>query len=126
MLSRFYTLLKPGGSVLLDAYTLKGFDSREESATYEHSQLDGFWAAEEYFCFVNTFKYEQERVTLDKYTIIEQTRTRTIYNWLQYFTEEAIREEFVSHGFEVDGLYADVAGRPLKADSPEMAIVARK
>lgn len=34
MLSKFYALLKPGGSVLLDVYSLNSFNQKEESATY--------------------------------------------------------------------------------------------
>jgi 2-polyprenyl-3-methyl-5-hydroxy-6-metoxy-1,4-benzoquinol methylase len=35
MLSRFHSLLKPGGSVLLDVYSLNTYNQKEESATYE-------------------------------------------------------------------------------------------
>lgn len=56
MLSKFYALLKPGGSVLLDVYSLNSFNQKEESATYELNQLNRFWSPEDYYCFVNTFK----------------------------------------------------------------------
>ena len=126
MLSKFHSLLKPGGSVLLDAYTLKSFDRKEESATYELNQLAGFWSPEDYYCFVNTFKYEEEKVTLDKYTIIEESRSRTVYNWLQHFSKDTLIKEFEENGFKVEDVYSDVAGAPVKADSPELAIVAKK
>jgi len=35
VLRKFHTILEPGGSVLMDAYTLTAFDQREEEATYE-------------------------------------------------------------------------------------------
>jgi len=82
MLSKFNSLLKPDGSVLLDVYSLNSFSQREESATYELNQLNGFWSPDDYYCFVNTFKYEKEKVILDKYTIIEESRSRVVYNWL--------------------------------------------
>ena len=56
---------------MLDVYSLNSFNQKEESATYELNQLNGFWSPVDYYCFVNTFKYEKEKVTLDKYTIIE-------------------------------------------------------
>lgn len=80
MLSKFNSLLKPGGSLLLDVYSLNYFNKREESALYELNHLNGFWSPEDYYCFVNTFKYEKEKVTLDKYTIIEKSRKRIVYN----------------------------------------------
>ena len=126
MLSKFHSLLKPSGSVLLDVYTLRSFDRKEESATYELNQLAGFWSPEDYYCFVNTFKYEEEKVTLDKYTIIEESRSRTVYNWLQHFSKDTLIKEFEKNGFKVEDVYSDVAGAPVNADSPELAIVAKK
>ncbi len=35
MLAKFHTFLAPGGSVLLDVYSLNAFDQREETAMYE-------------------------------------------------------------------------------------------
>jgi len=126
LLAKFYALLQPGGSVLLDGYTLNSFKQKEESASYELNQLDGFWSAEDYYGFVNTFKYEKEKVTLDKYTIIEAARRRVVYNWLQYFSEESLRKEFEENGFKVEEIYSDVAGEPFSSESAEMSIVAVK
>jgi 2-polyprenyl-3-methyl-5-hydroxy-6-metoxy-1,4-benzoquinol methylase len=126
MLSKFHSLLKPGGSVLLDVYSLNSFNKKEESATYELNQLNGFWSPEDYYCFVNTFKYEKEKVILDKYTIIEESRKRVVYNWLQYFSKDSFRKEFEENGFKVEELYSDVAGKTFTHESPEIAIVAKK
>lgn len=48
LLSKFYTFLKPGGSVLLDMHSLNIFNNREEVATYERNQLDHVWSPDEY------------------------------------------------------------------------------
>jgi cyclopropane fatty-acyl-phospholipid synthase-like methyltransferase len=126
MLSKFNSLLKPDGSVLLDVYSLNSFNQKEESASYEFNQLNGFWSPEDYYCFVNTFKYEKENVTLDKYTIIEESRKRVVYNWLQYFSKDSLRNEFEENGFKVQNLYSDIAGIAFTSESPEIAIVAKK
>jgi 2-polyprenyl-3-methyl-5-hydroxy-6-metoxy-1,4-benzoquinol methylase len=126
LLSKFKSLLKPGGCVLLDAYSLNTFDQKEESATCEQNQLNGFWSPEDYYGFVNTFKYEHEKVLLDKYTIIEASRTRVVYNWLQCYSKETLVDEFEANGFEVENVYADVAGKAFAPDSAEIALVAKK
>ena len=126
MLSKFNSLLKPGGSVLLDVYSLNTFNQREESATYELNQLNGFWSPEDYYCFVNTFKYEKEKVILDKYTIIEESRKCVVYNWLQCYSKDSIRNEFEKNGFKAEELYSDVAGKAFTSESTEIAIVAKK
>ena len=126
MLSKFNSLLKPNGSVLLDVYSLNSFNQREESATYELNQLNGFWSPEDYYCFVNIFKYEEEKVILDKYTIIEESRKRVVYNWLQCYSKDSISNEFEENGFKVEELYSDVAGKAFTSESTEIAIVAKK
>jgi SAM-dependent methyltransferase len=126
MLTRFKSLLKADGEVLLDVYSLNAFDQKEQVSTYEHRQLDGFWSKEDYYGFLNTFKYEEEKVIVDKYTIIEKARTWTVYNWLQYFSPDALRKEFEVNGFKIEEFYSDVAGKPFSSKSTEFAIVARK
>jgi SAM-dependent methyltransferase len=126
MLTRFKSLLNADGAVLLDVYSLNAFDQKEQVSTYEHRQLDGFWSKEDYYGFLNTFKYEEEKVIVDKYTIIEKARTWTVYNWLQYFSPDALRKEFEVNGFKIEEFYSDVAGKPFSSKSTEFAIVARK
>jgi len=126
LLTKFHRLLKPGGSVHLDVYSLNSYHQKEETAYYEKNQGNNFWSPEDYYCFVNTFKYDREKVILDKYTIIEKSRKRVIYNWLQTYSETSLIREFEENGFTVDGLFGDVAGTPLTSDSLEIAVVAVK
>jgi len=126
MLNKFFKFLKPEGSVLLDVYSLNAFNQREEVSTYGLNLQNGFWSPEDYYGFLNTFKYEEEKVILDKHTVIEKTRTRVVYNWLQYFSRESLQKEFEENGFKVEAFYSDVAGTPFNTESLEMAIVAKK
>ncbi len=112
--------------MLLDVYSLNSFNQKEESATYEMNQLNGFWSPEDYYCFVDTFKYEKEKVILDKYTIIEETRMRVVYNWLQCYSKDSLRSEIEENGFKIEEYYSDVAGTAFSPESVEFAIVAIK
>ena len=126
ILRKFHRILKPSGSVLLDVYSLSAFEQKEEVATYEVNQLNGFWSPKKYYGFLNTFKYDEEKVILDKYTIIEPERTRQFYNWLQYFAPEDLDREFIENGFSVKGFYSDVAGTPYDSQSSEFAAIANR
>ncbi|MBN1829669.1 MAG: methyltransferase domain-containing protein, partial [Deltaproteobacteria bacterium] len=126
MLTKFHAFLEPDGFILLDVYSLNAFEQREETATYKADLVNGFWAAGRYYGFLNTFKYDREKVVLDKYTIIEPARTRTVYNWLQYFSPEALEKELAECGFTVDTFYSDVAGSPYDRETKEFAVVAKK
>ena len=125
MLEKFHAFLKPGGHVLLDVYSLNAFVQRDEAAAYEANLLDGFWSPNKYYGFLNTFKYEKEKVVLDQYAIVEGDRRRTVYNWLQYFSPEALEREFAVCGFTIDAFYSDVAGTPYDSKSNEFAVIAK-
>jgi SAM-dependent methyltransferase len=126
MLNKYRRLLKTDGAVLLDVYSLNGFDQAEEASTYEYRQLEGFWSKEDYYGFLNTFKYDDEKIVLDKYTIVGKAHTRTVYNWLQYFNLDSLSKEFNENGFKIDEFYSDVAGGSFSSTSTEITVVARK
>ncbi len=126
LLGTFRELLRPGGAVLLDVYSLAAYDQREERTEYGPNLLDGFWSPGPYYGFLNTLKYDAERIVLDKYTIVEPERTRTVYNWLHYFSPELLATELADRGLAVAERHADVAGSPYDAESSEFAVVVRQ
>ena len=126
ILSKFHKILKPSGSLLLDVYSLSAFEQREEATTYEANQLNGFWSPNKYYGFLNTFKYDEEKVALDKYTIIELDYTRKVYNWLQYYAPEDLERKFIETSFSVKGFYSDVAGTPYDRKSSEFTVIANR
>lgn len=125
LLKKFQNILAPEGRVLFDVYSLAAFEKRQESSRLERNLLDGFFAPEPYFGFVEYLKYEDEKVSLDKYTIVEPSRTRVLFNWLQHFTVDALEQELANSGLSVDALYADVAGAEYDERNDEFAVVAR-
>jgi SAM-dependent methyltransferase len=126
LLQKFHHLLKENGSLLLDVYSLKAFDKINEAASYEHRQLDGFWSEEDYYGFLNTMKYPDDKVTLDKYTIVEKHRSWQVYNWLQYFSLNSLAMELNSCGFYISENYSNVAGSPYSDNSDEFAVIVRR
>lgn len=118
--------LAPGGSFLFDVHSAAAFAARREAAEYGPSFMDGFWSPGPYFGFFNTFKYDEARLTLDRYEIVEADRTRTFYNWLQYYDPETLAAELGRSGFEIHTRMADLAGATFSRDSFEFAVIARR
>lgn len=125
MLAKFHNLLDPEGAVLLDVYSLNAFKNQQENTHFQVNLLDGFWSADKYYGFLNTLKYDDAKVILDKYTIVESDRIRTVYNWLQHFSPESLAEEFAENGFTIQEYFANVAGDPFDPKNDEFAIIAR-
>jgi len=72
-------------------------------------------------------------VLLDVYSVsaFEQREeafsgTRTIYNWLQYFSPGALQREFEKAGFTQQEFYGNVAGAPFAECASEFAIVGKQ
>jgi SAM-dependent methyltransferase len=126
LLVRFKELLSDRGRIVFDVYSLNAFADKTEESYYEKNQLNGFWSAEPYYGFVSSYKYEQEKVSLDKFTIIERGRQREVYNWLQYFTPESLKQEVHAAGLEVEAVYGDVAGSQYDSGASEFAVVVTK
>ena len=125
LLGKFKTILKPEGSILMDVYSLNVFEKKNESATYEKNQLHGFWSPNDYYAFVNTFKYENEKVLLDKYTIFEANKeVRIVYNWLQHFSFDTLQAEFNQNRLIIREKLANVAGGEFNSKYDEFAVIA--
>lgn len=126
MLSKFRRLLSEQGHILIDVYSAAAFASKEEHLSFEKNQLNGFWSARPYYAFVSNLKYDAEMVSLDRYTIIEEHRHREVYNWLQHFTPETLKQEVQSAGLDLAALYGDVAGSAYDAEAAEFAAVLKQ
>jgi len=126
LLTTFRDTLAPNGAVLLDVYSLSAFEKREEFSGAMPDYLDGFWSPDPCDGSLNTFLYRAEKVALDRYTIVEANRQRTVYNWLQYFSLDDLTREFEAAGLAIDSVFANVAGDPYDAASDEFAVVAKR
>ncbi len=126
LLRKYRELLSEEGHIVLDVYSVSAFEDKREESFYEKNQLNGFWSADPYYGFVSSYKYEEDKVSLDKYTIIERTRRREVYNWLQYFTPQSLEREAQAAGLEIESVYADVAGNQYDPEAAEFAVVMRR
>ena len=76
---------------------------------------------------MNTFKYDKQAVTLDKYSVFTRGgASETIYNWLQYFSPDTLCDELRNAGLAKRCLLGDVTGRSFSDDLPEFAVIAER
>ena len=127
LLKKFHECLGDDGAILIDVYSMAAYAERKEASVYKKNQLNQFWCEEDYYCFVNTFKYEPDSVVLDKYSIFQKNGAcETVYNWLQYFSPESLKAELMTAGFGIKHIFKDVAGSAFLKQHPEFAVVAEK
>lgn len=118
--------LKPGGTFICDVFSLAQYAEREESAACSRRLMGGFWAAGDYFGFHNTFLYEELKLVLDRYLIVEPERTREVFNWLQYFDPRELSEELTQAGLTAETVVDALTGGPWEDASRMFAVVARR
>ncbi len=124
LLCTFRDLIADGGHLLLDVVSLVALASKEETILFDERLLDGFWAAGPYYGVMRSFRYDDERIGLDHYTIFEPERRWEIYNWLQYFSPESLQAEFAAAGLRIIETCANVCGDPYDANGEEFAVIA--
>ena len=123
---RFRDHLEDDGVAILDVLSLNHYETVEEASSYEFCEGGGFWSPVAHYVFLNVFKYAREKLLLYKNSVVEERRTRVVYNWLQCFSMEMLESEMRECGLQVEDRYSDLAGAPFDAKSPEMAVVVRK
>lgn len=126
LLHTFYNSLEDDGSILFDVHSLEYFNTASEKRAYEYVDCDGFWSQDPYYAFTNTFKYESEKLILEKHSVVEKKKTREIFNWLQCYSIQSIERELNACGLYVAEVHSDVAGRHYDSGSTEMAVIAKK
>lgn len=126
MLDKFYQLLSNDGAIFMDVYSLSHFNNSKEQASANYSPGNDFWSEAPYFALLNNFKYEEEKVLLDKWTVLEENRHREIFNWLQCYSVASLKAEFKASGLEIIETYANVSGEASSDKSTEIALVAKR
>lgn len=126
LLGRVGQLLAPGGAFLFDVYSEAYYQTWDENVAFGEGMMDGFWSAEPYFGFLHTFRYDEDRVALEKYYIVERDQQTEYFNWFQHYSLESLTAEVESAGLVVSESFGDVAGEPFDDSLPEFAVVVRR
>ncbi len=126
LLSIFYKCLKDNGSILFDVPSINAYASKHESSSFKHNLMDGFWSKHDYYGFENCFKYDDLYISLDKYSIVENTGIWYVYNWFQYYSMEMIEKELRDNNFNVKEYYSNTKGEPYNFESNEVVIIGQK
>lgn len=126
LLGRIRQMLNPGVQLAMDVAGMGSFKQKEESIILEDRLMGGFWSATDYVGIQRSLVYPKERLSLDRYLIVEPKETWQIFNWFQYFTPQSIEVELMDAGFRVDLMAGDLSGEPLKKDGDFIGVIASK
>ncbi|MFE0267355.1 SAM-dependent methyltransferase [Nocardiopsis alba] len=118
--------LVSGGALLFDVDAEPALERVREDVEYAPGLMDGFWAAEPYHGFRHTFRYDRERVSLDRYDIVTASEVRVFHNWVRYFDPTSLASELARGGFVVEERYGDLTGAAYDPGADSFAVLARR
>lgn len=125
LLGKIRQCLSPGGCFVFDVSARSALSDGQESEEIAVNLQGGFWSARDYIGLRKTWIYEEEKLSVDVYLIVEEDRTWTVYNWCQYFTPESLAGELEEMGFAIDFLGGALDGAELDVKEPQMGVIAR-
>ncbi|MEG2532863.1 MAG: class I SAM-dependent methyltransferase [Gordonibacter sp.] len=114
--------LKPGGRLLLDAFSLAHYRSAQENRTWEACPDGGFWSPHEH-CVLKECRTYPPNVIMERYAVVEEDAVNTHLLWNTCFTAVALAEEACRAGFRVCGIFGDVAGSPASDKGDTVALL---
>jgi len=126
LLERIRAMLAPGGHLVFDVFSLPQFGLCSEEFRCERRLMNGFWAPGDYFGFKATHLYPELHLALDRYLIVETSRTKDIYNWMQYFMPDEIETELAAAGFDVAEIFDLASGKRWLERSAPFGVLARR
>jgi SAM-dependent methyltransferase len=126
LLKRIKAMLRPGDHFLFDVFSGPQFGQVEEAFVCEQRLMNGFWAPGDYFGFKVTHRYDDLRLGLDRYLIVEPERSREIFNWVQYLMPDDVEAELTAAGLELAEIFDLSSGGKWIAKSAPFGVLARK
>lgn len=126
LLSKIGESLVQGGHLVFDAHGIADFEKFTERDVIESQLMNGFWSPSEYVGFMKSFKYNEEKVSLERYLIVEPGGWREIFNWLRYFSRDSIERELKRAGFTIVVLAGSLKGDAVTRVGSSFGVIARK
>ena len=124
LLNSIGSALVSGGHLVMDVLTLSDFAAFQERVLIERRLMDGFWSSGDYVGLMKSFKYERQKVSLDRYLVVEPVKQFEIFNWLQYFSRESLEAELAGAGFKIKAFAGSLTGEPVPEGGRSFGVVA--
>lgn len=123
LLSAIKRALKKGGKFIFDV-TTRSLRQREGLKNSWIAVESGFWRPGPHLVLENGFDYPELAMYLDQYIVIDANGTITTYrNWFQDFSPDSIRLELEEAGFQILGIWGDLAGSEYTSESDWIGLI---
>lgn len=126
LLLRVHRALKPAGAFVFDVHTASAPGVPDATRIWSIS-AGGFWKPGPYLELTQHFRYPEADARVRQVLIVESDGRVSRYRiWQHWYSPETITTVLRAPGFTVESIWADLTGKPLVPDSPELGVVARR
>ncbi|MDD3921649.1 MAG: class I SAM-dependent methyltransferase [Eubacteriales bacterium] len=126
LLRNIHTALRPDGRFALDLSSPAAYTGRREEAlcTWETAQR-GLWRPHPYLALHAVHLYPELSALCDLFAVLDDTVT--VYRiWQTFFSPEDITQELAQAAFDVEAVYANLAGDQWDDSAPTLGVLCRK
>jgi len=110
LLKKLYRALKPGGMFILDVFT--PIMRREENRSWNYYENGGFFSAQPHLLLEAVYQYDNDdRTELRQHVVVTDEDVNSYIVQDHFFTKELLISEIQPVGFDVFGIYSDIAGK---------------
>ena len=124
-LQNIYNALNPYGYFVFDVSTPSIESGNIENSSWNAFKT-GFWSDNEHLLLENLFFYNNKKIRLKQYVVIEKDRERVFRIYQQHYEPQQLTNILKQSGFNVIHCYEDLTGKPYTKNSKTMAIIAQK
>lgn len=125
VLRRAYASLRPGGRMILDVFSHAHAERFSAYQVWKHCPDGGFWRKGAHLMLEEGFLCPEH--VIGRRIAVVTPEEESVYNlWDTCYTPQKLQEETQAAGFEVCGMYGDVAGAAYTEDCDTLAIVIEK
>ena len=126
LLQRVYQALRPGGLFIFDVFTEKLFTQKVEKTAWTLYDSGGFWNAEPHICLDATYLYDNNTVAADQHIVVTNGGVTEYLIWDTAYTIQKSIDEVTPFGFQMNGVFDDVCGRPYTGEGETLCFIFKK
>lgn len=126
LLSKIVDTLQPGGAFAFDIFRPQKYSNHTDSNTWSTFN-GGFWREGTHLCLSSSLWYEEPKLHLDQYIILDEPNRYDIYNlWDKTYTVEEISSILANYGFVDLEFFNSFSGDPYTEEHDTLCVIARK
>lgn len=122
LLERVHAALRPGGVLVLDAFTAAYAHRNRVANDWYVGGRNGFWANRDHLVLELVHHYPAANASLARYVVVLANGTYRLFDvWWRHFTREELVAALEAAGFSVVELLGSLSGDPLSVDGEWLA-----